>query len=246
MKYLFFPLFISFLLLLSIQTECAQAGNLTNDSFHTAKRLLEQNVYYDHPITLYCEARYSGHKIVEFPLGFLSTKYVKRSQRLEWEHAVPAENFGRAFVEWRKGDSQCLDSKGKPFKGRNCASKMNMDYRYMQADLHNLFPAVGSVNALRKNYNFRMLPDTESSFGTCDMHISNRKAQPPESARGQIARAYLYMDMSYKQYHMSKQQKKLMLAWNSMYPVTEWECVRESRIEKLQGNENPFVSKQCQ
>ena len=61
----------------------------------------------------------------------------------------------------------------------------------MQADMFNLYPAIGAVNALRSNYNFTMLPDAKSDFGTCEMKIDNRKADPPEAARGQIARTYL-------------------------------------------------------
>nr|WP_240698149.1 hypothetical protein [Vibrio sp. F13] len=49
--------------------------------------------------------------------------------------------------------------------------------------MHNLFPAIG-VNALRSNYNFTMLPEEKSDFGSCDMRINDRKSQPPVSSRG--------------------------------------------------------------
>ena len=62
----------------------------------------------------------------------------------------------------------------------------------MQADLFNLYPAIGSVNAQRQNYNFVMLPEEASSFGSCDMRITTRKVQPPEKARGRIASLSLY------------------------------------------------------
>lgn len=54
---------------------------------------------------------------------------------------------------WRDGHDSCVNSKGKTFKGRKCASKLSKEYRYMQSDMYNLFPAIGSVNALRSNYN---------------------------------------------------------------------------------------------
>lgn len=44
------------------------------------------------------------------------------------------------------------------------------------------------VNALRSNYNFTMLPSAKSDFGSCDMRIDDRKAQPPLAARGDMAR----------------------------------------------------------
>ena len=44
---------------------------------------------------------------------------------------------------------------------------------------------------------------------------------------------------------MSRQQRQLMDAWDKMYQVDAWECTRAKRIEKLQGNENPFVKGPC-
>lgn len=102
-----------------------------------------------------------------------------RAGKVEWEHVVPAENFGQTFAEWREGDAQCVDNRGKAFKGRKCAEKTNKDYRYMQADLYNLYPAIGAVNALRQNYNFQMLPGEKPDFGSCEMKIADRKAEPP-------------------------------------------------------------------
>jgi deoxyribonuclease-1 len=152
---------------------------------------------------------------------------VKRAKRVEWEHVVPAENFGRTFSEWRDGHPSCVDSKGKAFRGRNCASKMNKEYRYMQSDLYNLYPAIGAVNAMRSNYNFTMLPDVKPAFGSCQVKIEARKAEPTIESRGQIARTYLYMEQRYRRYEMSKSQKQLMLAWNREYPVTSWSaCVQ--------------------
>lgn len=119
-------------------------------------------------------------------------------------------------------------------------------YRYMQSDLYNLYPAIGAVNAMRSNYNFTMLPDVKPAFGSCQVKIEARKAEPTIESRGQIARSYLYMEQRYRRYEMSKSQKQLMLAWNREYPVTSWECVRADRIRKIQGNTNVFVDiNQC-
>ena len=126
------------------------AGNETNDSFSRAKKMLERQVYFDHRVTLYCGAPFDEKKNIDLPDGFFTEKHQKRASKVEWEHAVPAENFGRAFEEWREGHPQCV-SKGKSFKGRACAEKVNADYRYMQADMYNLFPAIGAVNAVRSN-----------------------------------------------------------------------------------------------
>jgi deoxyribonuclease-1 len=158
MKYIF-TIFI-----LSTNLVSLTARAEPTDSFTYAKKLLMTKVYFDHRETLYCQASCDEDKNIKLPIGFTTDKYLKRSKKVEWEHVVPAENFGRTFSEWREGHPDCIDSKGKAFKGRNCASKVNSEYRYMQSDLYNLYSAIGSVNAMRSNFNFTLLPSEESAF----------------------------------------------------------------------------------
>lgn len=233
-------------LLATLVFSAASSANQEIDSFSKAKRLLEKQVYNNHRVTLYCGAIFDASKKVTAPKGFSTTKYVKRAKKVEWEHVVPAENFGRTFSEWRDGHKQCVNSKGKSFKGRRCAEKVNTEYRFMQADMFNLYPAIGAVNALRSNHNFTMLPAAQSDFGRCAMKIDDRKAEPPEVARGKIARTYLYMENTYKRYNMSKAQRQLMNAWDKMYPVDAWECTRAEKISKLQKNQNDVVKSRCE
>ncbi|MCY9845980.1 hypothetical protein [Vibrio caribbeanicus] len=108
-----------FLFLLPFST---LAGNESIDSFSKAKKLLEEKVYFDKRETLYCAASFDEKKFITPPIGFQSDKYVKRAKKVEWEHVVLAENFGRTFVEWRAGDSRCVNNKGKEYKGRRCAN----------------------------------------------------------------------------------------------------------------------------
>ena len=240
-------LLLLFALLCLLPAPCVADGNRENESFARAKRLLEQEVYQDHRQTLYCGASFDARKHVVPPPGFTTAKHKKRALRIEWEHVVPAENFGRAFVEWREGHALCRDSKGKPFRGRACAEKTNVDYRRMQADMYNLYPAIGAVNAMRGNKNFQMLgADEPSVFGSCSMKIRDNRVEPPERSRGQIARTYLYMAANYREhYRLSRQQRQLMQTWDRKYPVDAWECRRASRIERLQGNENRIVKDRC-
>lgn len=223
-------------------------GNQTFQSFNKAKKALEQSVVLGNRITLYCQAQFDRNKNIKLPLGFHTRSHQKRASRVEWEHVVPAENFGRFFTEWREGSPKCVDNKGRPFKGRKCAEKENVTFRYMQSDLYNLYPAIGAVNAERGNKNFEMLSkDVPSSFGSCSMKIDGNKVEPPPIARGPIARTYKYMAYAYPEYfRMSSGQARLMDAWDKAYPVMQWECERARRIEDLQGNENPFIKKKCQ
>ncbi len=254
--------------------------NLTITSYYQARNILEEVIYQsdEERITLYCQAQFDEDNNVTLPDGFTADSYLNRLEKIEWEHVVPAENFGRSFTEWRDGHPLCIDDEGEPFNGRACAELTSEEYRMMAYDLHNLYPAIGAVNASRSNYNFAMLPDTESDFGTCEMKIdkydvtSDRTSEalandtisaqivsedfvsyrtydqnlsyhvePPEHARGIIARAYLYMEATYPRYQMSDQQRQLMNAWNRMYLPTEWEMERNKRIQEIQGNVNEFI-----
>lgn len=225
----------------------ANTPNLEISSFSKAKKILHEKIHFDNQVTFYCRAKYDDKKFVSQPKGFTSKTHVKRSKRIEWEHVVAAENYGRTFSSWREGDSNCRDKKGKPFKGRNCASKVDMEYRFMQSDMYNLEPAIGSVNALRSNYRFNMLDKNEpSDFGSCEMKIANRKAQPPAIARGQIGRTHLYMEAAYPRFKLSKAQRQLMNAWDKQYPVTKFECTKTKRIEAIQKNINGVVKSRCE
>jgi deoxyribonuclease-1 len=83
-------------------------------------------------------------------------------------------------------------------------------------------------------------------FGKCDVEIESRKVEPKESIRGEIARTYLYMDSVYPgRGIISRKNRKLFDAWNRGDPVDEWECERAKRIEKIQGNRNEVVMRDC-
>lgn len=236
---------IFFMIIILIALPAYGNGNIKNDSFSMAKKMLENKVYFDHRITLYCNASFDEQKNIILPEGFFTPSHKKRVRKVEWEHAVPAENFGRSFVEWRDGSPQCIDNRGKAFKGRRCAEKMSMEYRYMQADMYNLFPAIGAVNAVRSNKQYSALTGG-ITFGSCEAKVDGSRFEPPNRAKGQVARAAKYMASSYSQYRLSRQQQQLFDAWDILYPVDQWECIRAKRIEVLQQNENKFVKNNCQ
>ena len=83
-------------------------------------------------------------------------------------------------------------------------------------------------------------------FGKCDVEIKNKKVEPKESIRGEIARTYLYMYSVYPgRGIISKKNRELFDAWNKSDPVDEWECERAKRIEIMQGNRNHVVMRDC-
>ena len=230
--------------LLAFAVPAGAGGNASNDSFGKAKKALAR-IYADYRVTVYCGAAYDERGHVALPPGFFTPRHEKRAAKIEWEHIVPAENFGRAFAEWRDGDPLCVDKRGRAFKGRKCAEKASMEYRRMQADMHNLAPAIGAVNALRRNYAFALLPGVGNTFGICPMKIGGKRAEPPEAARGMSARTYKYMAREYPRYTMGGPAEKLMNAWDRMYPPDVWECARARRIAKIQGNSNEVTEARC-
>lgn len=227
------------------------AGNEKITSFTKAKRLALE-LQKEHPFTLYCNCRYEGKKIDLASCGYKSpkgAKSAKRAERLEWEHVVPAENFGRAFAEWREGGPLCR-KKGRSFKGRKCA-ETNSEFNHMEGDLYNLWPEVGEVNGLRNNFSMEALGGPAknpkgTTFGGCKAVVADRKFEPMDAAKGVVARVYLYMDQAYPgKGIVSDKNRKLYEAWDKMFPVSDWECRRGDKIRKLQGNENPVLATRC-
>jgi deoxyribonuclease-1 len=249
-------LFIIFVLAVVISTsgvvmgaDGIQTGNTTNDSFNKSKQLLHSVIYKDSTSRqdIYCGCKYDEKKEVDFnSCGYKPEKDNTRAHRIEWEHAVPAEAFGQSFKEWREGSPDCVDNRGKPFKGRKCAEKVSLEYRRMQADMYNLYPAVGEVNGLRSNYSMAMIPGSNYRFGECRTKIEDRKIEPRPEVRGEIARTYFYMEQAYPgRGIISGKNEKLFQAWDKADPVDEWECERASRIAKIQGNINLIVEQAC-
>jgi deoxyribonuclease-1 len=112
----------------------------------------------------------------------------------------------------------------------------------MEADMHNLQPAIGELNADRSNFRFDFELPTTGQYGECKFEVDFKadRARVREELRGVIARTYLYFN---KQYGMklSKQELQKYEAWNKTYPSDEWEIERNKRIAQKQGTANMFV-----
>jgi deoxyribonuclease-1 len=225
----------------------ARKGNRTMQSFSKAQRILIKEVYRCHQTTFYCGSQYTQGRYVIHNSGYIPKRKSRRARRLEWDHVVPLDSFGYKFSEWRDGHPECIDTRGRPFKGRNCAEKVNRKFRLMQSDLYNLVPAIGEIRRLKSNRAFGMIPEENQEFGDCDIEIAFDKVEPPSAIRGDIARVYFYMDWAYPGYDfISKEDHKLFKAWDEQDPVDSWECERAQRIEKIQKNANPFIKKACE
>ncbi len=244
-------LWLLLILILIAVTSVSYAGQ--NESFSKSKKQLRK-IYQNNQTTFYCGCSYNykdkKDMIDETSCGykprlpyFKSGKPNIRSKRIEWEHVVPAENFGRQFTCWRNGDSSCVTSKGKSYKGRRCCTKVNKKYRVMQADMHNLVPTVGELNADRSNYRFDFELPNATQYGACEFEVifKERRARVKQDIRGNIARSYLYMNDQHGM-TLSKQEIKKYKAWNKEDPIDAWEQARNLKILKIQGNLNTFIA----
>lgn len=234
----------------SFGEDTTQSGNTTIYSFSSSKTKLHNAIYKDSEsrIDIYCGCRYDQNKQVDSDsCGYVPEKNSVRSARIEWEHAVAAEMFGKQFKEWTEGHSKCVDKNGKAFKGRKCAEKVNREFSRMQADMYNLYPAVGEVNGLRSNYPMAVISEDHYRFGECKTKIEDRKIEPRPEVRGDIARTYFYMDQAYPHFGFVNQENEEMFKeWDKDDPVDQWECERARRIAKIQKNINHIVNEACE
>lgn len=213
-----------------------------------------KKVYKNHQITFYAKCKYNykdkNNMINRNSCGYKpkneytkSGKINKRARRIEWEHVIPAENFGRGFKCWSLGDEQCIKKNNKSYKGRRCCSKVNQKFKLMQADMHNLVPAIGELNAHRSNFKYMQIPGEKRYYGKnidFEVDFKRRWVEPADDIKGDIARTYFYFEKTYGM-KISKQQKRLLTIWDKNDPVDNWEREKNNLIYKYQGNKNPFI-----
>lgn len=211
-------------------------------NFSEAKTLAKI-IHQDHRITFYCGCKFDKHNTVDIhSCGYEIQGDYRRAKRLEWEHIVPVSHLAGSLPCWK--NKLCYRRNGSPFKGRECCRQIDPDFAKMEADLHNLVPELGELNASRSNYRFGLLPFiSEGQFGECEIKIDpiTRRVEPRILARGTIARAYLYMADRYNM-PLSDSQYQLFTAWNRSYPPDLWEKEWDKRIETIQGNSNLHIS----
>ncbi len=203
-------------------------------SFGKSKRLLATQIYPHHQKAFYSDCDYVVKEKKLIPLhktcGFHYRKNKKRSERIEWEHIVPAWHFGHQLHCWQNG-------------GRMTCRQTNTKFRQMEADMHNLVPAIGEINGDRSNFKYGMIQGEPRVYGKVDMEIAfkDKRAEPRDMVFGDIARTYFYMRDRYG-LEISKAQEKMFIAWNNLDPVDAWEREKNQLVKKLQGDENLYIT----
>lgn len=121
-----------------------------------------------------------------------------------------------------------------------------LDYKRAEADLHNLWPALGNINSSRGNLNFAEIPgegERKKKDLGCDDYErtsgSEAVVEPQDSVKGEIARSLFYMHTEYGL--PLRGMKKMLKKWNRQDQPDEMEHWRNDLIEELQGTRNPFI-----
>lgn len=210
-------------------------------NFEQAKEDAKAHVYFDRTDDgdFYCGCDWkwvgrSGGRTELSSCGYVPRAQAERAARTEWEHVVPAYDFGHQRQCWQQG-------------GRSNCKANDPVFSVMESDMHNLVVAVGEVNGDRSNYRFSDIPGEASQYGACDAEtdFKARKFEPRPEVRGMVARISFYMADRYN-LRLSRQQEQLFMAWHKMHPVSEWERERDRRIASQMGHSNPFVTGHAQ
>jgi len=115
-------------------------------------------------------------------------------------------------------------------------------FNKIEADMHNLYPALAKINTARGSQAYGMVKGEPRRFGSCDFEIDQkkRKVEPRPAIRGNIARAMFYMHATYG-LRLFPRQAKLLKQWHREDPPDREERYRNPIIEQLQGRRNPFI-----
>ncbi|MCV3431408.1 endonuclease [Campylobacter lari] len=208
---------------------------LASDNFNESKKELVElyeSLGSTYQYDFYCNApfksnkkeKYTKFEVVKSDLYTPRNEYTKkgkinqRAKRIEWEHIMPAQNFGKHLPCWREG-------------GRKACQKDSL-FTKMEADKQNLVPAIGEINGDRSNFRYAETPlNLEyTQYGNCKVYtdFKAKRFYPANYSKGWIARSYLYMSKTYN-IRLSDQERKLMESWDKQYPMSE----KEKRIREL-------------
>jgi len=133
------------------------------------------------------------------------------------------------------------------------------------ADQHHLFPVhQNNANGVRSNHPLENVSTVTSSFleAKYGKNSSNKNVyEPRASHKGDAARALLYMSVRYngvsgydwtfnnlndvilpgQTIPEAPQDVTTLIAWHKQDPPDKWEVERNSYIQSIQGNRNPFI-----
>jgi deoxyribonuclease-1 len=150
----------------------------------------------------------------------------RHGKKINIEHVFP--------MSWVTKTLHCGD--------RNKCRRTSRRFNRIEADMHNMYPALAKVNKTRSAMAYDLIKGEKHFYKECDFEVDfrKRKVEPSPAARGKIARAMLYMADTYN-LKLFSSQKKLMLKWHHASPSGKAEKRRNRKIKEIQGKANPYI-----
>ncbi len=175
--------------------------------------------------------------------GYAARADDEAAKRIAWTHLVPPLEFGGDRKCWMA--SGCKDAEGKSATGVQCCVATDPEFVAMYTDLHNLVPMIEEVANDRAGARFGEIDGEDRLYGRCDFEVDTEQgvAEPPPARRGDVARAYLYMDATYPgALSLSPLERRRLATWAAEDPPDESERARAQAISAAQGVPNPWLT----
>lgn len=159
---------------------------------------------------------------------YCGARFGSRDRGYNIEHVYPMSWVAKALG---CGDRQACRRKSKRFNE-------------IESDMHNMYPARKDLNRERGSYPFRELRGERHVERGCDLEIDHRAraVEPRPAARGDIARAMLYVADRYDM-TIFERQRRMLLRWHREDPPDAAERRRNRRIADTQGNANSWIER---
>lgn len=139
----------------------------------------------------------------------------------------------------------------------NSAATWNREHSYPQSkisgaaldDNHHIFADDWKTNSTRGNYRFGIVTTKNSSTQVkdssnlvTDNYVAGGFFEPNDAAKGEVARATLYLNTIYGfAIDGNFQTTELAVLWALQYPPTNRDMQRNNRVYTNQGNRNPYI-----
>lgn len=114
----------------------------------------------------------------------------------------------------------------------------------MRGDLHHLFTCERGCNSARGNTPYGEFGSSKDTIRNDCGRIDRSSGRfEPDAGKGAVARATLYFMVRYPEvkHRYDDQDVEMLKRWSKEDPVSLYERQRNQKIEKVQGNRNPFI-----
>jgi endonuclease I len=142
----------------------------------------------------------------------------------------------------------------------NTPNRWNREHTYpdskitgaAESDNHHIFADDWKTNNIRDNDRFADLDPSSATWvvdsaGRTTQNLTNGTYfEPLDAAKGEVARATLYLNTLYG-YSLEGnfQTAELAVLWALYYPVNDWAMIRNNRVYDKQKNRNPYIDNQA-